>query len=607
MNRYALLIRLLPAVACLALVWGCEAKKLSQIVVVVDTDLHVPQDLDRFAIKIENMGTTHSNLDYNLDPDKSGGVKLPATLAILAGSDLAQRVTVTVTGYLDVTERVVRRARLPFAQGRALMLRMNLLRKCAYRAKPCPPGTTCTENGCKSIDIDPVSLPDYHEPAANKGLDAALPDLGKDAGPDAPAVDAPRDLSPDAAQPDAPQPDAPAPDAPTPDAISPDAALPDAPIPDAPAPDAPVPDSSTPDVPTMDAAKGDLLPADLPPPDTWPTCTHPPVIKSCAAGWCGIPAGCFAMGSPATEPCRETTETYRPVTLTRPFIISAKEVSNQQFFNLMGYWGGWQTPSKTLCAHCVAGGVSWHEAAAFANALSAKNSLSPCYEFTSYNTCTSQSKCTTGSCIFGSYSTTDSGATQSGECREYSVRSNYSSGGKTIYDCPGYRLPTEAEWEYANRAGTKTAYYTGQSSVAKCTGKEPLLDPIAWYSHSIYPDAGSFIPDTGVLNYGFPRPPGLKQPNAWGLYDVAGNAYEWVDDVYTPSLGTAPATDPWNNNTSPPATSDRVLRGGAYNVHPFKVRAAHRHHLPPHAYPWGGPMDAGIRLVRTVFPPKTDK
>jgi len=288
MNRFIMLTRLLPAVACLALVWGCEAKKLSQIVVVVDTDLHVPQDLDRFAIKIENLGTTHSNLDYNLDPDKSGGVKLPATLAILAGSDLAQRVTVTVTGYLDVTELLVRRARLPFAEGRVLMLRMNLLRKCAYRATPCPPGTTCTENGCKSIDIDPVSLPDYDNNTANKGLDAALPDLGQDAGPDAPKVDASKDLFPDAPLPDAPLPDIPLPDAPLPDVAQPDAPLPDAPLPDSAVPDAPGPDS----------AKKDLAPSDLPPPDTWPTCIHPPVTKSCAAGWCGIPAGCFAMGSP---------------------------------------------------------------------------------------------------------------------------------------------------------------------------------------------------------------------------------------------------------------------------------------------------------------------
>jgi len=295
------------------------------------------------------------------------------------------------------------------------------------------------------------------------------------------------------------------------------------------------------------------------------------------------------------------------VTITRPFIISAKEVTSQQFFNLLGYWGGWQSPSKTGCAHCVAGGVSWHEAAAFANALSAKDSLSPCYQYTMIKICNYNADCITGSCIFGPSGATDSGVSKTGECREYIAHTNYSSGGKTIYDCLGFRLPTEAEWEYAYRAGTKTAYHSGQSSAAKCTGKELLLDPVAWYSHSIFPDAGSFVPDTGMQNYGFPRPPGLKQPNAWGLYDVAGNAYEWVDDVYTPSLGTAPATDPWNNNTSPPATSNRVLRGGAFTSHPFKVRAAHRHNLPPHSFPYGGPMETGFRLVRTVPPPKTDK
>jgi formylglycine-generating enzyme required for sulfatase activity len=96
-----------------------------------------------------------------------------------------------------------------------------------------------------------------------------------------------------------------------------------------------------------------------------------------------------------------------------------------------------------------------------------------------------------------------------------------------------YRLPTEAEWEYAARAGT-TAPYAGTS-----------LDAIAWY---------------GQNATGKPYVVGQKQPNAWGLYDMHGNVWEWVQDWYDAGYyAGAPAVDP----KGPPAGTYRVLRGGS--------------------------------------------
>jgi formylglycine-generating enzyme required for sulfatase activity len=114
-----------------------------------------------------------------------------------------------------------------------------------------------------------------------------------------------------------------------------------------------------------------------------------------------------------------------------------------------------------------------------------------------------------------------------------------------------YRLPTEAEWEYACRAGTKTRYSFGDD-----VGQ---LDDHAWYSRN---------------SGGETHPVGQRKPNAWGLYDMHGNVWEWVQDWYDkyPSGAVTDST----GRIRPLGGTDHVVRGGGWNNIPQFVRAAVR-------------------------------
>ena len=130
-----------------------------------------------------------------------------------------------------------------------------------------------------------------------------------------------------------------------------------------------------------------------------------------------------------------------------------------------------------------------------------------------------------------------------------------------------YRLPTEAEWEYACRAGTTTAYSFGDD-VAQ-------LGEYAWYSG----------------NSSSTHPVGELKPNAWGLYDMHGNVYEWCQDWHGPYGKETVLIDP----TGPVSGERRVLRGGAFNDRPKIVRSAYRTNSQP-AY---RSYTLGFRLART--------
>ena len=137
-----------------------------------------------------------------------------------------------------------------------------------------------------------------------------------------------------------------------------------------------------------------------------------------------------------------------------------------------------------------------------------------------------------------------------------------------------YRLPTEAEWEYAARAGTTTDTYAGD--ITEPDGNDPVLNGIAWY---------------GSNSGGRTHPVGQKAPNGFGLYDMLGNVREWVVDWYGGYLGGA-VTDP----SGPASGSDRVFRGGDFFNGAGVCRPAIRGHWDP-----GRRDDAGLgfRLLRT--------
>lgn len=250
--------------------------------------------------------------------------------------------------------------------------------------------------------------------------------------------------------------------------------------------------------------------------DAWVGCVHPNVVKACSQGWCAIPAGCFLMGSPENDPCRRENETRHQVVLTRSFEISATETTQTAFENLMGY-----NPSKFKpCPTCPVEQVTWHESAAYCNALSDKHGLKQCYACT--------------------------GTGVDGRCQpDPSLAS--------IYSCSGYRLPTEAEWEYAARGGTSTALYSGDLTDCK---RSPEADQIAWYAYN----SGNRT-----------RPVGTRQPNRWGLYDTSGNVSELVHDGYQDDLGSVRSSDP----VGPPSGALVVVKGGASTA-AWVLRPAYR-------------------------------
>ena len=156
-------------------------------------------------------------------------------------------------------------------------------------------------------------------------------------------------------------------------------------------------------------------------------------------------------------------------------------------------------------------------------------------------------------------------------CRKLSAKDN-----KT------YRLPTEAEWEYACRAGSDTRFSFGDSDSG--------LDKFAWYRQNarIHTHAA-----------------GRKRSNTWGLYDMHGNVWEWCADWYAKDYyGRSPASDPpgpaEDQATPYMGQPHRVVRGGAWDTPPFNCRSAHRMHKPPQTRETG----VGFRVVCEVKTPE---
>jgi formylglycine-generating enzyme required for sulfatase activity len=138
-----------------------------------------------------------------------------------------------------------------------------------------------------------------------------------------------------------------------------------------------------------------------------------------------------------------------------------------------------------------------------------------------------------------------------------------------------FRLPSEAEWEYACRAGTSTRYYWGDDA-AHTTGND-----YAWWYPTAY-----------AADEKYAHVVGQKLPNAFGLHDVSGNAWEWCEDDWHDSYtGAPPGGAPWLDS---PRGSLRVLRGGSWGGDPHDCRSARRAFVGPS----GGGSNIGFRVVK---------
>ncbi|MBN2327194.1 MAG: formylglycine-generating enzyme family protein [Candidatus Omnitrophica bacterium] len=209
-----------------------------------------------------------------------------------------------------------------------------------------------------------------------------------------------------------------------------------------------------------------------------------------------IHGGEFVMGSDQGNEDEAPTHT---VSIT-DFAMDKYEVNQERFEHFMmaapSHFKGQANPVEQ---------VRWSDAAMFCNNRSREEGLKPCYDEVTFV------------CDF---------------------------------NANGYRLPTEAEWEYACRAGSKTDYSFG--------GDPQLLTSFAWFNQN---------------SNGKTFQSGAKKPNAWGLYDLYGNVLEWCNDVYSKAYyADNPALDP----RGPDEGKERVLRGGAWNSTADACRSSYR-------------------------------
>jgi formylglycine-generating enzyme required for sulfatase activity len=257
------------------------------------------------------------------------------------------------------------------------------------------------------------------------------------------------------------------------------------------------------------------------------------------AGFVLIPPGTFTMGSPPDEPGRFDDEPQHPVTLTRAFLMCDHHVTQGEWEAIMG----WNDSRFHGHANRPVENVTWFDCVVFCNRSSEKEGLESAYRITDIET---------------------EGHHVSAAAVTWNVNAS------------GYRLPTEAEWEYACRAGSTTAFHNGSIAPHPLTGcsADSILDVIGWYCVN----SGRETHDVKT-----------KPPNAWGLFDMAGNVQHWCWDRYS-ELDAAPATDP----AGPDFGAARLWRGGGWDYNPRHCRSADRGRDEA----WGHYEDVGMRLCR---------
>ena len=231
-----------------------------------------------------------------------------------------------------------------------------------------------------------------------------------------------------------------------------------------------------------------------------------------------INGGTFTMGSPANERGRSANEGPQRQVTVSSFLIGKYPVTQAEYRKIME-----ANPSTFKGDNLPVEQVSWFDAIEYCNKRSQKEGLQPAY-------------------------------TRNGNNVTWDREAN------------GYRLPTEAEWEYACRAETQTPYYSGTS-----------VDDAGWYSGN---------------SKGQTHPVGEKQPNPWGLYDMHGNVLEWCWD-WLGAYTSGAQTDPVGASSG----TSRVYRGGCWRFEANQTRSAYRYGNNANLRSF----IVGIRIVRTIF------
>ncbi len=254
------------------------------------------------------------------------------------------------------------------------------------------------------------------------------------------------------------------------------------------------------------------------------TCT-PPVVER---RFVPISAGSFTMGFSL-----DMMATPHQVSLSRDIYVMNTKVTQADYESLMG-----SNPSEfSACGPtCPVESVTYFDALHYANNLSQQEGLTPCYIFDSITCGNDETVEAEADCL-----------TRGGISNAVITLNQVAS----AYDCEGYRLPTEAEWEYVARAGTTTYAYNGNITIYDDV-LDPVLDLSAWYlmnSHVEYEDAVecSILGGPSGIYCGT-KPIALKQPNGNCIYDILGNTREWVYDKFNPDIHLYSGNDP---ETSP--------------------------------------------------------